>query len=122
VTDTVGRCQAASDWEDPGTPLGADLSFRPYVRDALEHGRGLFYGIGVTSHRAGYYLSYVLMQQGRPYGDAPLLPLAIERGRYLRSERLLAPVGWRLIVLDDLAPRRTSWCTPARCRPAWCTR
>ncbi|ACB36590.1 histidine kinase [Leptothrix cholodnii SP-6] len=168
VTDTVGRCQAASDWEDPGTPIGADLSFRPYVRDALEHGRGRFYGVGVTSHRAGYYLSYVLMQQGRqrgvatvkvsleavepswrklpgevlladqrgvvilstreewkyrplaplstqvrqelagsrPYGDAPLVPLAIGHDRYRRSERLLAPVGWRLIVLDELAPVR----------------
>jgi two-component system, NtrC family, C4-dicarboxylate transport sensor histidine kinase DctB len=124
----------------------------------------------VTSHRAGYYLSYALFQQGRqrgvatvkvsleavepswrklpgevlladergvvilatrdewkyrplaplptavrqelansrPYGDAPLLPLAIDRGRYLRSERLLAPVGWRLIVLDELAPVRAS--------------
>lgn len=187
VTDIHGRCLAASDWQDPGTPIGADLSFRPYVREALRSGRGRFYGVGVTSHRAGYYLSYVLMQQGRqrgvasvkvsleavepswrklpgevlladehgvvilstrdewkyrplaplpaavhqalldsrPYGDAALLPLdwrerpgsatagppgttqvIIGRGRYLRSQRTLAPVGWRLIVLDDMAPVR----------------
>ena len=36
VLDQTGVGLAASDWSDPGTPVGADLSFRPYVKQALE--------------------------------------------------------------------------------------
>ena len=53
VLNRAGVGIAASDWNQPGTPVGADLSFRPYVRDALAHGRGSFYGMGFTSKRAG---------------------------------------------------------------------
>ncbi|WP_238136970.1 sensor histidine kinase [Variovorax sp. JS1663] len=65
MIDAAGVCLAASDWNDPGTPVGTDLSFRPYVKDALARGRGRFYGVGFTSRRAGYYLSYALFGQGR---------------------------------------------------------
>jgi two-component system C4-dicarboxylate transport sensor histidine kinase DctB len=60
VLDRSGTSVAASDWDQPGTTLGQDLSFRPYVIDALKHGRGRFYGVGITSHKPGYYLSYAL--------------------------------------------------------------
>ena len=64
VLDRSGMALAASDWNEPGTPVGTDLSFRPYVKQALAQGRGRFYGVGITSKRAGYYLSYALQQQG----------------------------------------------------------
>lgn len=70
VLDRVGVALAASDWNDPGTPVGTDLSFRPYVKEALAHGRGRFYGVGITSKRAGYYLSYALPRQGPQRGVA----------------------------------------------------
>lgn len=70
VLDTSGLGLAASDWKEAGTPVGADLSFRPYVKEALARGRGRFYGVGITSKRAGYYLSYALNQDGRPRGVA----------------------------------------------------
>ena len=70
VLDNAGRGLAASDWDEPGTPVGTDLSFRPYVQEALAHGRGRFYGVGITSARAGYYLSYALYQHGRQRGVA----------------------------------------------------
>jgi two-component system, NtrC family, C4-dicarboxylate transport sensor histidine kinase DctB len=70
VLDTSGFALAASDWRDAGTPVGADLSFRPYVKEALASGRGSFYGVGITSKRAGYYLSYALNRQGRRRGIA----------------------------------------------------
>ena len=65
VLDRSGISQAASDWDKPGTTLGQDLSFRPYMIDALNHGRGRFYGVGITSKRPGYYLSYAL-RRGQP--------------------------------------------------------
>ena len=40
VLDPAGTSLAASDWDQPGTTIGQDLSFRPYVIDALKSGRG----------------------------------------------------------------------------------
>ncbi len=185
VLDRSGVCLAAADWNEPGTPVGSDFSFRPYMKDALAYGRGRFYGVGITSKRAGYYLSYALYQSGqargvatvkvkledaeqgwrtlpgnlllvdkrdvvilssreelkfrplapltpsllseiaetRAYGDAALEPLDWQvlesRGDdaamvrlggtvYLSSARHLSHPGWRLIMLDDVAPVRTA--------------
>ena len=60
VLDVSGMALASADFEHPGTPVGQDLSYRPYMRDAMARGRGAFYGVGITSGRAGYYLSYAL--------------------------------------------------------------
>lgn len=70
VLDRSGTALAAADFEQPGTPVGRDLSYRPYVRDALATGRGSFYGVGITSARAGYYLSYALPARGEARGIA----------------------------------------------------
>lgn len=70
VIQRSGMTLAAADWDQPGTPMGTDLSFRPYVRDALAHGRGRFFGVGFTTGRAGYYLAYALQRHGRQAGVA----------------------------------------------------
>lgn len=70
VLDRAGTALAAADFEQPGTPVGQDLSYRPYMRDALANGRGAFYGVGITSARAGYYLSYALPARGEVLGVA----------------------------------------------------
>jgi two-component system C4-dicarboxylate transport sensor histidine kinase DctB len=70
VLDRAGTALAAADFEVPGTPVGQDLSYRPYMRDALAKGRGAFYGMGITSARAGYYLSYALPVGGDIRGVA----------------------------------------------------
>ncbi|PZQ03349.1 MAG: sensor histidine kinase [Variovorax paradoxus] len=70
LVDRSGTAIAAADFALPGTPYGRDLSYRPYVRDALASGRGHFYGLGVTTARAGYYLSYALPSQGTALGLA----------------------------------------------------
>jgi two-component system C4-dicarboxylate transport sensor histidine kinase DctB len=68
VLDPGGTSLAASDWQEPGTTIGQDLSFRPYVIDAIRQGRGRFYGVGITSRRPGYYLSYALRRGERLRG------------------------------------------------------
>src|SRR5580765_1863853 len=57
VLDTRGLTLAASNWNEEASFVGMDLSYRPYVRDAVEHGTGRFYGIGTTSGKAGFYYS-----------------------------------------------------------------
>ena len=67
VLNRAGRCLAASDADEPGTPFGADLSFRPYLKDALTFGHGRFYGVGITSRVPGYYMSYALSSGGEHF-------------------------------------------------------
>jgi two-component system, NtrC family, C4-dicarboxylate transport sensor histidine kinase DctB len=118
VLDRAGVGRAASDWDRPSTPIGTDLSFRPYMQDALAHGRGRFYGIGITSGRAGYYLSYALYSQGVQRGVATVkvsleetertwskLPggvlLVDERGVVILSSR----AEWKFRPLAPLTPQ-----------------
>jgi two-component system, NtrC family, C4-dicarboxylate transport sensor histidine kinase DctB len=61
VLDRSGTALASSDSDQPGTPVG---------QDALAQGRGRFYGVGITSGRAGYYLSYALQRMGQQRGVA----------------------------------------------------
>jgi two-component system C4-dicarboxylate transport sensor histidine kinase DctB len=70
VLSVSGDTLAAADFEQPGTPVGRNLSYRPYVSEALASGRGAFFGIGITSARAGYYLSYALKDGGATRGIA----------------------------------------------------
>jgi two-component system C4-dicarboxylate transport sensor histidine kinase DctB len=70
VLNVSGEALAAADFEDPGTPVGRNLSYRPYVSEALAGGRGAFFGVGITSARAGYYLSYALKGGGVTKGIA----------------------------------------------------
>ena len=68
VLDADGVSLAASDWDQPSTTIGQNLSFRPYVVQAMQSGRGSFYGVGITSRRPGYYLSYALRRGARARG------------------------------------------------------
>jgi two-component system C4-dicarboxylate transport sensor histidine kinase DctB len=70
VLGASGEALAAADFEQPGTPVGQNLSYRPYVSAALSSGRGTFFGVGITSARAGYYLSYALKEDGTTRGVA----------------------------------------------------
>ncbi|MGJ4949804.1 sensor histidine kinase [Bradyrhizobium sp. HKCCYLS20291] len=70
VLTVAGDAIAAADFDQPGTPVGSNLSYRPYMRQALATGRGVFFGIGITSARAGYYLSYAVKREGRTIGVA----------------------------------------------------
>jgi two-component system C4-dicarboxylate transport sensor histidine kinase DctB len=70
VLGVSGDTLAAADFEQPGTPFGQNLSYRPYVSEALSKGRGAFFGVGITSARAGYYLSYALKDGGEMRGVA----------------------------------------------------
>ncbi|WP_456716305.1 sensor histidine kinase [Bradyrhizobium sp. USDA 4353] len=70
VLTVDGDAIAAADFDQPGTPVGSNLSYRPYMRQALATGRGAFFGIGITSARAGYYLSYAIKHDGRTIGVA----------------------------------------------------
>jgi two-component system sensor histidine kinase AauS len=60
VLDTTGRVVATSNWREPSSFLGEDLSFRAYFQDAIEGKPGRFYGIGSTTGEPGYYIAHGL--------------------------------------------------------------
>lgn len=95
VLDRDGLTVAAADWDQQGTPYGMNLSFRPYVQEALARGRGRFYGVGVTSGRAGYYLSYALKRDGRTLG------LATAKVSLAANERAWSQLPGQLMLLDE---------------------
>ena len=95
VLNLSGTCLAASDWDQPGTPWGMDLSFRPYMRDAIAFGRGRFYGVGITSGMAGYYMSYALHRSGKPIGVV-VVKISLEK-----SEREWSKLPGDVLVLDE---------------------
>ena len=70
VLDTRGLTLAASNWNEEASFVGMDLSYRPYVRDAVDRGSGRFYGIGTTSGKAGFYYSQAIRDQGAVVGVA----------------------------------------------------
>ncbi|WP_431275897.1 hypothetical protein ACQ858_06315 [Variovorax ureilyticus] len=105
LLDAGGTSLAASDWDKPGTTVGQDLSFRPYVIDALKQGRGRFYGIGITSRRPGYYLSYAL-RRGTHVGGVVAVKVNLEEAEH----------AWRKLPGDVLLidERGSSSCPRAR--------
>ena len=62
-----GKVMAASNWNEPASFVGVDLSYRPYFVHSLRDGSGRFYGIGTTSGTPGYYFATTL-----PRGKTPL--------------------------------------------------
>ena len=70
VLGVSGATLASADFDQPGTPFGENLSYRPYVSEAISGGRGAFFGVGITTARAGYYLSYALKDGGTTKGVA----------------------------------------------------
>jgi len=65
-----GVTLASSNWNQPGSFVGINLSYRPYVQDALHHTPGRFYGIGTTSKEAGYYFAHGIYRNGKILGVA----------------------------------------------------
>jgi two-component system C4-dicarboxylate transport sensor histidine kinase DctB len=65
-----GVTLAASNWNQPNSFVGINLSFRPYVQDALHHIPGRFYGIGTTSKEPGYYFAHGIYRNGKILGVA----------------------------------------------------
>ena len=53
-----GTTIASSNWQDEENSfVGKNYGFRPYFKEAMEQGRGSFFGIGATTSIPGYFVS-----------------------------------------------------------------
>ncbi|MFO1129510.1 MAG: ATP-binding protein [Rhodospirillales bacterium] len=78
LVDPAGTVIATSNWDEPISFSGIDLSYRPYVFNALRDGEAEFYGIGTTSGEPGYYFARRIDIAGEPKGVA-VVKVAINR-------------------------------------------
>ena len=83
-----GLTIAASNWQGKNSFVGSNYAFRPYFGEALRHGHGSFYGMGVTSHTPGYFISQLVSSGGHAIGvvvvkiDIHSLPAQWARGEH----------------------------------------
>lgn len=69
VLDASGLTIASSNWQEPGSFVGHNYSFRPYFQQALAEGSGRYFAVGITTGVPGYFLSHrVEDARGRPLG------------------------------------------------------
>jgi two-component system C4-dicarboxylate transport sensor histidine kinase DctB len=94
ILDARGRTVVASNWNEPASFVGMDLSYRPYFHDARRHGSGRFYGIGTTSGEPGYYFAHAIRSEGQ------LLGVAAVKVDLDRLESTWAPGSERVFVTD----------------------
>ncbi|HEY0197785.1 MAG TPA: NahK/ErcS family hybrid sensor histidine kinase/response regulator [Rhodanobacter sp.] len=60
LIDRRGVAIAASNWREPSSNVGLDYTFRPYFQLAMRQDHGTFYGIGVSTNVAGYFIAEAL--------------------------------------------------------------
>ncbi|SFP69378.1 sensor histidine kinase [Pseudomonas borbori] len=108
VLDTSGRVLATSNWREPSSFLGEDLSFRAYFQDAVQGKPGRFYGIGSTTGEPGYYLAHGLKQGERIIGVAVVkvrLDALEQRWQRARLEAYVSDENGVIILSSDPARR-----------------
>ncbi len=94
LIDAKGTTLAASNWRQPRSFIGHNYAFRPYFSDAIAHGLGRFYGVGVTTGEPGYFLAAPVRDQGRPLGVV-VLKLGLDA-----LEQAMAGAGDILVLAD----------------------
>ncbi|MFZ3202345.1 MAG: ATP-binding protein [Pseudomonas sp.] len=108
VLDTSGRVLATSNWREPNSFLGEDLSFRAYFQDAVQGKPGRFYGIGSTTGEPGYYLAHGLKNGARIIGVAVVkvrLDSLEQRWQRARLEAYVSDENGIIILSSDPARR-----------------
>ncbi len=68
ILDRSGETVASSNWNTPDSFVGEDYSFRPYFNQSLSGKEGFFFGIGVTTGRAGLFISHPISQHDTVIG------------------------------------------------------
>lgn len=63
-----GQTLAASNWREPGSFVGQNFSYRPYVRDALTHGEAELFAVGSVTGRPGFFIARRISAGSRVLG------------------------------------------------------
>ena len=95
LLNSTGHVVATSNWDQPDSFLGEDLSYRPYFHQALAKQTGRFFGIGTTRGQPGYYLSSPIL------ADERLLGVAVVKVSLEQLETSWSTVEAPVLVTDE---------------------
>ncbi|MGC8208526.1 sensor histidine kinase [Ralstonia pseudosolanacearum] len=96
VIDSTNHVIASSNGGEPGTFIGRDLSYRPYVQQAKAGRVEGYYAVGTTGNTAGYYLATAVENNGRRLGI-----VATKIGLDRLEHYWLGSIERRVVVLDE---------------------
>lgn len=68
VMDKNGRVRAASNWYQPDSVVGMDLSAQPYFSDAVKNGQAHFFARGAARDAPEYYFAQPVLRDGALLG------------------------------------------------------
>lgn len=68
VTNSHGDTLAASNWNEPGSFVGENFSFRPYIQGAMAHGEAELFAVGAVTGRPGLFIARRIDEDGRALG------------------------------------------------------
>ncbi|HEY6610868.1 MAG TPA: ATP-binding protein [Pseudomonas sp.] len=108
LLDARGETIAASNWDEPTSFVGNNYAFRPYFQDALRLGSGRYFAVGVTTGVPGYFLSWLVRDEGGTPRGVVVLKLEMEelqRGWVGQPGTLLVTDRHGVVILAN--------------RPAW---
>ncbi len=102
VIDARGSVIAASNWNQPVSFVGTNVSYRPYFQDALAHGSGRFFGIGTNTGIPGLYFASVVRDGGKAIGAAAVKVSvdALESAWRMPGEAAMVVDGNGVIVIS----------------------
>jgi two-component system C4-dicarboxylate transport sensor histidine kinase DctB len=104
IVNLQGVTQAASNWRERDSFVGDDVSFRPYVRDALRREPGGFYGVGTTRGEPGYFFAHGIYHNGRMLGVATVKVNIekLEKGWVQGADRVLLADAHGVVFLTSV--------------------
>ena len=70
VLNTKGETLASSNWRSSGSFVGNNYKDRPYFKDAIAGGKGVFHGVGLTTKIPGLFMSTPISQDDKIIGVA----------------------------------------------------
>ncbi len=78
LLDSKGNCVAAT----YAPAIGRNYSFRPYFRDAMKTGTGIYFAYGITTRKTGLYVAKRVEAKGKHLGVVAVMtnPDAVLRG------------------------------------------
>ncbi|MGN6648817.1 sensor histidine kinase [Trinickia sp.] len=103
VIDRHGAVIAASNWNQPRTFIGTNVSYRPYFKDALATGTGRFFGIGTNTGMPGLYFASAVRGAAGPSTGAVAVKVsvdALEQAWRMPGEAAMVVDGNGVIVIS----------------------
>ncbi|MTV37703.1 sensor histidine kinase [Duganella radicis] len=94
LVDRNGTTLASSNWNTPSSFVGESYHQRPYFEDALKGGRGLFYGLGLTTGQAGMFIAEPVRV------GAEVLGVAVVKISLEPLERVWRHSGYPVVLRD----------------------